>query len=224
MRRRTIPAVALRTLAVMALMFVVMQGRVIGEEATPGGSPVAGSMPTPSNDYEVDGLGVAKVDTHSPGHGWRNEWDQNVALTRVTLEPGAGISKDRAHQGSSVLFVERGTICYQVSALQGASLLLFGAPDLEDNPQPLATPDPALAGGCPEPPEGCLDNPFGCNLSVEGVLTVVVQAGQSILQSTAPDAHVLRGYTNISTETAVIWIAQLQTETGESAPCGGGCP
>jgi hypothetical protein len=52
----------------------------------------------------------------------------------------------------------------------------------------------------------------------------VVEAGQSIQQSIEPDKAVKRGYANISTETAVIWIAQVQTDTGEAAPCGGGCP
>jgi hypothetical protein len=225
MHRRSVWTTLIRLSAVVALVFVVLTGRATGQEGTPEASPSAppAATPSPSYVYEVDGLGTGLVQTYSPGMGWMNTWEQNVALTRVTIEPGNAVEQTVSHFGSSVLFVERGIICYQVLEFNGASLVLFTPPDLKDNPQPVATPDLSAASGCAMPPATCLGEVF-CDLTDAAISSVVVEAGQSIQQSIEPDKAVKRGYANISTETAVIWIAQLQTDTGEAAPCGGGCP
>jgi len=230
MHRTTIPVTAIRLLAVLALVLIVVQGTASGRLSPPEGTPTA--SPTPDGFIEVDGLEVAPVLPQEAEQGVSGLDPQNVALTRVTLEPGESLGATRAHWGSSVLFVERGTICYQVTNVNPAtmSLVLISPQDLNDNPQPAATPEaspvatPDIAGGCGYPPPGCAEQADGCDLIALDLRRVVVHAGQSILQSAPPLDHVSRGYVNIGDETVVIWIAQLQTESGEIAPCGGGCP
>jgi hypothetical protein len=218
MPRTTVTVAVVRLLAIIGLVLVVVQGTASGHDGTPEPQPAA----TPDSFIEIDGLGVAPIVPQESVQNPDSLNPQGVALTRVTLEPGEFLERSNPHWGSSVLYVETGTICYQIESTGNASLRILASPDLEGDP---VSPVPASATEqCDLPPDDCIDTLDGCDLVALGLTDVVVHEGQSIVQSAAPLDIVHRGYTNVGDGVAVILIAQVQTVTGESAPCGGGCP
>lgn len=229
MHRNRFWIASIRLIAVIALILVVVQGSAIGRVATMDATPQPETQPdgNVSYDYEVDGLGTAWITpqageaaTASPVAELEQ---QQVALTRVTLEPGEGVENVRAHQGSSVLYVVSGTICYEIHDPHGATIELIVPEDLWDNEEPSAVPASAEET-CTLPPDDCISTASGCDLVALGLTSVVVHEGQSVRQTIAPLAFTERGYRNIGEGNAVIWIAQVQTAPGNGAPCGGGCP
>ncbi len=218
MPRTTVTVATVRLLAIIALVMVVVQGTASGHDGTPEPQPAA----TPDSFIEIDGLGSAEI---VPQESVENPDDldpQSVALTRVTLEPGESLERSSPHWGSSVLFVEQGTICYQLEDAGEASLRLIYSQDVIG--QEVAPLPETATGHCALPPNDCMDTLDGCDLVALGLTDVIVHEGQSVVQSAAPLAIVHRGYTNVGNGVAVVLIAQVQTVTGESAPCGGGCP
>jgi quercetin dioxygenase-like cupin family protein len=151
-----------------------------------------------SASWVAESLGVARL--VPPG-----DPAQQIALTRVTLQPG-GSSEPHAHHGVGVLYVDQGTICFQLDA----SPAPFAVKVLRQT----SYPDDA---GCEVPTEECWDNPEGCPLEEDQ--TILLNAGDTVDHVAAPSQHT---YWNVGSEPAVVLIAELQTPDS-GAGCSGSC-
>lgn len=198
--RRPISLGFLLSLALVALVGLAAPDRGLSQEAaTPvpadRATPVAVTSPL-AEGVDVAALGIAEV---APA----GEKPEQVVLTRVTLQPGAEV-EDHPHGGTSVLFVESGTICYQnTDERPGATVTAFA--------EASAT---AATDGCAPPAPDCATD-TGCTL--EGDDAVVLTAGDSVTQ-TQSRSH---AYRNVGADVAVVLIAELQTLEIEG--CAGGC-
>jgi quercetin dioxygenase-like cupin family protein len=172
-----------------------------------GSSPsVAQTAPsdTPATPA-AESLGLVVLPEENPTPGATPEVLQ---LTHVTLEPGASTGQ-HAHGGSSVLSVIAGAICYTSYSSAGEVKAITTDPT-QLNPESC----PASVVTTVAPLE-CTDN------------SCVIPAGQSIYLPTGSTVTQTEAgghkYTNVSNETAEVYIVWVRIIDPDSAPCGGGC-
>jgi len=198
-------------MAAILLGLVILAGTVF--LADPGRTSGSNAI-TAAGTFEATAIGIAEVKVR-PGTPGPDETPlaQDEVLTRVTIPPGGSVPDNTAHQGPSVLYVQTGAICYNLSSPAGE--IIVQAPSVATVAD---SATPAAASDCPTPAPECA---VSCPFNSPG--SVLLVEGDSVIQSVEPLQSVIRGYENVGSGDAVVLIADLQTDD-PGLGCGGACP
>jgi len=203
--RRFVPLRSFHTCLIVFAVLVATQGAF-------SAAPAAVSQTaTPSSSVheieEFTGVFVADLGTVLFDDTTEHPNGRTLRLKRVRLEPGATPPEEgHSHDGSFVLSVEEGAICYE----------LLSSPPILGTLTARTPQNTSAPAGCAATATDC-DDEDGCTLQPGG--TVYLPTGSTITQ-TDTAGH---WYRNVdTTNRAVVYLAEDQ-EGMNAAPCGGGC-
>ncbi len=218
--RRSFSAVSFGSLAIVIVIFIVTWGASSGASLNnllPGAGPVTSE--------DLPGIAVTDVGTiplptvPAVGQG-TPEPEYTLRLKRVDLWLGAVTTEGHPHDGSFVLTVDSGAVCYTLlePAVNG-TVVTATVPEHVEPASACPAPD-VICGpdvACTPAQTDC-DGGTGCIL--EPGETVYLPAGSTVTQMGDGAQH---WYGNVDPyHPAVVYLAEYQLE-GDDAGCGGSC-
>jgi hypothetical protein len=219
--RRSISAVSVGSFVIVIAVFIAIWNASSGTAL----SNLFQDAPPPVTTHDIPGIAVTDTGTlpltpaPTVGPG-TPEPEYTLRLKRVDLWLGAVTSEGHAHDGSFVLFVDTGAVCYTLlDPVESGTVVKATVPEHVEPPVPCPAPELSCGPEACAPPRTDCDGGAGCTL--EPGDTVYLPTGSTITQVGDGAWH---WYGNVDPDhPAVVYLAEYQLEVDGAPGCSGGC-